>query len=246
MNDNTTLAPHPRPAERTTSRSPLIRPIALALLASAALSACAPIVIGGAAVGSALMYSDRRTSGAQVEDQSIELKAGPRITEAIGERGHINVTSFNRTVLVTGEVPSDGDKAAVEQALARMENVRGTLNELRVAPNSSFSSRTNDTLITRKVKATYVDARDMFSNAYKVVTENGVVYLMGRVTDREANRAVDLARGVNGVQKVVKAFEIITEDELAQVVRVQAASKPAPAPTPAPAAAPAEAPLSNQ
>lgn len=201
----------------TTTRSFLTLPatlLAVALL-SAALSACAPLLLGGAAVGGAMVYADRRTSGAQLEDQGVELKAGPRIREAIGERGHVNVTSFNRTVLLTGEVPTEADKAAAEAAITKLENVRATLNELVVAPNSSLVDRSNDALITSKVKASYVDAKDIFANAYKVVTERGVVYLMGRVTEREADRGVAIARGVSGVTKVVKAFEIITEDELA-------------------------------
>ncbi len=201
----------------TTTRSFLTLPatlLAVALL-SGALSACAPLLLGGAAVGGAMVYADRRTSGAQLEDQGVELKAGPRIREAIGERGHVNVTSFNRTVLLTGEVPTEADKAAAEAAITKLENVRATLNELVVAPNSSLVDRSNDALITSKVKASYVDAKDIFANAYKVVTERGVVYLMGRVTEREADRGVAIARGVSGVTKVVKAFEIITEDELA-------------------------------
>lgn len=216
----------------STTRSPLALPatlLAVALL-SGALSACAPLLIGGAAVGSAMVYADRRTSGAQLEDQGVELKAGPRVREAIGERGHINVTSFNRTVLLTGEVPTEADKAAAEAAVTKLENVRATLNELVVAPNSSLVDRSNDALITSKVKASYVDAKDIFANAYKVVTERGVVYLMGRVTDREADRGVAIARGVSGVSKVVKAFEIITEDELAGY-----RSKTAPPASPTPA-----------
>ncbi len=216
----------------TTTRSPLALPatlLAVALL-SGALSACAPLLIGGAAVGSAMVYADRRTSGAQLEDQGVELKAGPRVREAIGDRGHVNVTSFNRTVLLTGEVPTEADKAAAEVAVTKLENVRATLNELVVAPNSSLVDRSNDALITSKVKASYVDAKDIFANAYKVVTERGVVYLMGRVTDREADRGVAIARGVSGVSKVVKAFEIITEDELAGY-----RSKTAPPASPTPA-----------
>ena len=187
-----------------------------ALVLAGALAGCAPLLIGGAMAGGAVLYADRRTSGTQIEDQGIELKARSRIKEAIGERGHVNVTSFNRTVLITGEVPSEADKAAVEAAIARMENVRSTLNELVIGFPSSLIDRSNDSLITSKVKASYVDARDIFANAYKVVTERGVVYLLGRVTQREADRGVSIARGVAGVQKVVKAFEIITEEELAR------------------------------
>lgn len=213
----------------SSTRSPLALPLTLlaAALLTGALSACAPLLIGGAAVGGAMVYADRRTSGAQLEDQAVELKAGPRIREVIGDRGHINVTSFNRTVLLTGEVPTDADKAAAEAAITKLENVRATLNELAVGPNSSLVDRSNDALITSKVKASYLDAKDIFANAYKVVTERGVVYLMGRVTEREADRGVAIARGVAGVSKVVKAFEIITEDELAGY-RTRQSAAPAP------------------
>ena len=187
------------------------------VLMATALGGCAPLVMGGAAVSGVLIASDRRTSGTVVDDQGIELKAGSRIREVIGERGHINVTSFNRVLLLTGEVPTDADKAAVAAALGKLDNVKGLLNELAVGPNSALFDRSNDALITSKVKASYVDARDLFANAFKVVTERGVVHLMGRVTEREATRAVEIARGVGGVKKVVRAFEILTEAELAQV-----------------------------
>ena len=168
-------------------------------------------------VGGTLMVTDRRTSGAQIEDQAIELKAINRVREALGDRGHVSVTSYNRLVLLTGEVPAEADRVAVEQVLARVENVRSTVNDLAVMGNSSLTSRSNDTILTSKVKASFVDARDMLSNAFKVLTERGTVYLMGRVTEREAKRAADLARSISGVQKVVRVFEIVTEAELADL-----------------------------
>ena len=168
-------------------------------------------------VGGTLMVTDRRTSGAQVEDQAIEIKAINRVREALGDRGHVSVTSYNRLVLLTGEVPAEADRLAVEQVLARVENVRSTVNDLAVMGNSSLTSRSNDTILTSKVKASFVDARDMLSNAFKVLTERGTVYLMGRVTEREAKRAANLARSISGVQKVVRVFEIVTEAELADL-----------------------------
>ena len=201
----------------TTSPTPRVLVLAAALAATTLLGACAPLLIGGAVLGGSIFAVDRRTSGAQVEDQAIELKAGGRIGEVIGDRGHVNTTSYNRMVLVTGEVPTEADKAAVEQALARIDNVRSIVNELTVAAPSSLGNRSNDTLITSKVKASLVDAKDVQVNAYKVVTERGVVYLMGRVTEREAGRATDIARGVGGVQKVVRVFEVVTEAELANL-----------------------------
>ena len=195
-------------------------------LVAGALSACAPLLVGGAAVGTALVASDRRTPGTQLEDETIEIKARSRIREAVGDRVHVNVTSYNRTVLLTGEAPNEADKAAIEAVVRPIDNVRNVMNEIAVHPIVSLAEMSNDALITSKVKASFVDARDIFANAYKVTTEHGVVYLMGRVTDREANRAVELARGVRGVRKVVKAFEIISEAELA-AMRTVPASAPA-------------------
>lgn len=190
--------------------------VALGALTALALSGCAAALFGGA-VGTALMLTDRRTSGTQLEDETIEIKARTRIREAVGERGHISTTSYNRMVLLSGEVASEADRSAVEQAIARIENVRGTVNELAVMGESSLTSRSNDALLTSKVKASFVEAKDLQANAFKVVTERGTVYLFGRVTEREAARATDVARGVSGVQKVVRLFELLSEAELAEL-----------------------------
>jgi len=203
-----------------TPRFRLAAAVLAAATAAGALTACFPLVVGGAVSG-ALMATDRRTSGTQIEDQAIELKAVNRVRDAVGERGHINVTSYNRQVLITGEVGNDADRAAVEQALARVENVRSIVNELAVMGSASLTSRSNDAVLTSKVKATMVDSRDIFANAFKVVTERGTVYLMGRVTEREAVRATDVARSVSGVQKVVRVFDILTEAELADLAPKQ-------------------------
>lgn len=197
--------------------------LASLLAATQLLSACAPLLIGGAAVGGALMYTDRRTSGAQVEDEAIEAKAYNRIRQAIGDRGHVNVTSYNRLALLTGEVPSESDRAAVANAVAGVENLRAVTNELAVMPNSSLSSRSSDAIVTSKVKATLFDAKDVQGNAFKVVTERGTVYLMGVVTERELNRATELARSISGVDKVVRVAEVVSEEQLK-------ALQPAPAP----------------
>jgi osmotically-inducible protein OsmY len=192
----------------------LLRNTTLALLAAATLGGCAAVVVGGA-VGTAMVVSDRRTSGVQLEDQNIELKAATRIRETVGERGHISATSYSRVVLLTGEVASEADRAAIEQTISRIENVRSIVNELAVMGSTSLTARSNDAILTSQIKATYLDAKDLHANTIKVVTERGTVYLMGRVTEREATRASELARGVAGVQKVVKIFEILTEAELA-------------------------------
>jgi osmotically-inducible protein OsmY len=191
--------------------------IVLALSGAALLPACAPLIVGGAMVGGGMMAIDRRTSGAQVEDQAIELKSVSRVRD-LATLGDVSVTSYNRMVLITGEVPTESDRARVEEALQRVENVRSVVNELAVAGNSSLTSRSSDSIISAKVKATFIDAKDLQANAIKVVTERGIVYLMGRVTEREATRAADLARTVSGVQKVVRVFEVISEEELAQLV----------------------------
>jgi osmotically-inducible protein OsmY len=183
-----------------------------------ALSACAPLMMGGVVMGS-LMATDRRTSGAQVEDEGIELRAASRIRENLGDRVHVNITSYNRQVLLTGEVPSAQDK----QLVSRVENVRVVVNELGVLGASTLTQRSSDTLVTGKVKAGLLDAKDLFANAFKVVTERGTTYLMGRVTQREADRATDITRRTGGVQKVVRVLEIISEDELKNLL-------PAPAP----------------
>ncbi|WIT09774.1 BON domain-containing protein [Paucibacter sediminis] len=205
--------------------SPTRRLALLATLAAALLgSACAPLVVGGAMVGGALMATDRRTSGTQVEDEGIEFKVGARLREQLGDRVHISVNSYNRMVLLTGETRNDEDRARAEQIAAQVENVNRVLNEVGVGMLSSISSRSNDVFIAGKVKASLLDARDLMSNAFYTVVERGNVYLMGRVTEREAHRASEVARGVSGVQKVVRAFEIISEEELARIT-------PKPAPT---------------
>ena len=202
----------------TTRNPPRHLAALIAVLAGASLlGACAPLLVGGAMIGTTLMVSDRRTSGTQIEDQSIELKALTRVREVVGDRSHVNTTSYNRLVLLTGEVPTDADKAAVEQAISRIENVRSIVNELAVMEATALTGRSNDTILTSKVKASFVDAKDVFATAFKVVTERGTVYLMGRVTEREAGRAAEIARGVGGVQKVVRVFDVITEAELAEV-----------------------------
>lgn len=187
-----------------------------AAIAAATLSGCAPLVVGGAMVGGAMVVVDRRTTGTQVEDQAIEFKGAARASE-VSPAGHINVTSYNRQVLITGEVPNDVDKRAVEQAVGKIENVRSVLSELAVMGNSSAGARTNDAVLSGKVKAAFIDAKDLQAQALKVVTERGVVYLMGLVTEREASRAAEVARTVSGVQKVVRVFEIISEAELARL-----------------------------
>jgi osmotically-inducible protein OsmY len=200
--------------------------IVTATLLGGSLTACFPLMVGGVA-GGALVATDRRTSGAQLEDEGIELRATSRIRSNVGERVHVNLTSYNRQVLLTGEVPNAQDKQLVEQIVARVENVNSVVNELVVMGNSTLTQRSSDTLVTGRVKAMLVDARDLSSNAFKVVTERGTTYLMGRVTQREADRATEVVRSTPGVQKVIRIFEIISEEELARMLPSKPAAQPA-------------------
>ncbi len=209
-----------------TASQNLLTTLLLAASLGTALSACAPLVVGGVVVGS-LMATDRRTAGTQVEDEGIELRAASRLRDSLGERAHVNVNSYNRQVLLTGEVPGVQERITAEQIVAKVENVRFIVNELGVMEKSSLTQRSSDTLITGKVKASMVDAKELYANAFKVVTERGTTYLMGRVTQREANRATELTRSIDGVKKVVRIFEIIGEEDLKTTLPQPA--QPAPA-----------------
>ena len=187
-----------------------------ASLLAVSLSGCLPLVVGGGAVTTALVASDRRTSGMYLEDERIEQSAAAKLRENLGDGARASVTSFNRIVLVTGEVRTAAEKETIGRIVSSVDNVRSVVNEVEVVPFiSSFTQRTKDTFITSKVKASIIDAKDLQANTIKVVTEMNVVYLMGIVTPRESKRAAEIARGVNDVRKVVRVFESITEDELA-------------------------------
>jgi osmotically-inducible protein OsmY len=173
-------------------------------------SACVPLLVTGAVVGTATVVTDRRTTGAQLDDEMIEDKSSLAINERFrGGEFHINVTSYNGIVLLTGEVPSDSAKADIEQMLRSTPKVRAVQDELVVGPAASLESRSNDTLITSKVKARFIEAAKFQINVVKVVTERGVVYLMGVVRHDEGAAAAEIARTTNGAQRVVKVFEYI-------------------------------------
>ena len=191
----------------------LLTMLAVTASLGSTLTACVPVIMGGAVMGT-LVATDRRTSGAQLEDEGIELRSASRIRDSLGDRVHVNVNSYNRRVLLTGEVPNVQDKQLVEQIVSRVDNVQSVVDEMAVLGNATLTQRSSDSLITGKVKAGMVDAKDLYANAFKVVSERGVTYLMGRVTQREADRATDIARSTSGVQKVVRVFEIISDDEL--------------------------------
>lgn len=194
----------------------LRRPLTTIVLCTAvatSLQGCIEMAIGTAVMGT-LAATDRRTFGAQTEDKAITVKGEARVPGVVNGGGHVNVASFNRKVLLTGEVRDEAMKAAVEREVSAIDGVQSIVNELEVMGASSFTSRSSDTIITGKVKASFVDSKELYANSIKVVTERGTVYLMGRVTPREGDLAANLASGVGGVQKVVKVFEYISDDEL--------------------------------
>ncbi|MEO6928887.1 MAG: BON domain-containing protein [Casimicrobiaceae bacterium] len=184
--------------------------LAAALAATFALSGCAPIVVAGAAAGAALVVSDRRSAGAQVDDQAIETKAGANAGSQWGDRIHLNVTSFNGVVLLTGEAPNAETRDAIANMVRAIDRVRSVQNEMVIAPITPMSSRTNDTYITSKVKTRFIEENRFPANRVKVVTERQVVYLMGIVTRQEGDAATQIASTTTDVVRVVKVFEYTT------------------------------------
>ncbi|MEY2872711.1 MAG: hypothetical protein RLZZ373_82 [Pseudomonadota bacterium] len=203
------------------SNTPRLSTALAALIATTALcvslTGCAPLLVGGAAMGGAMVVTDRRSSGVQLEDETIELKAGQRVRATAGDRSHVNVTSYQRQVLLTGEVYNEADKASIEQAITKIDGVKSVVNDLAVMWPTSTSDRSRDLLLVGKIKATFVDTAGLSTNAFTVVAERGVVYLMGRVTEEEATRAIGLARAVPGVVKVVRLVEVITPEQLKNI-----------------------------
>jgi osmotically-inducible protein OsmY len=186
--------------------------------AALVIAGCAPLVVGGAMVGGAIVASDRRSVGIQLEDEAIERRINRALLERF-ERGtiNVNVTSYNRKVLLTGEVPSAEAKAEVERIAAGTENVRAVLNELGVGQLSSIGSRAKDTAISGKVRAAFLESKKVEGGAIKVTTERAIVYLLGRVTPAEGDAAAQIAARVSDVLGVVKAFDYITEQELEEL-----------------------------
>jgi len=206
--------------------------LALAVMASAALLQGCELALIGAGAGAAYStIEDRRSSGTQLDDDAIELRAATRIGDRFPDKIHVNVAAFNRAVLITGEVPDEAVRAEVEKIVQGVPNVRGVTNEVQLAPVTSFGDRTSDSFITTQVKARYLRAKAFNPVHVKVVTEAGVVYLMGVLTEREADDAVDIARTTSGVRKVVKIFEYCKATD--QVCRPRPPSPPAEKPKPA-------------
>lgn len=237
------------------TRTRFVFAICMAAASASFLAGCFPLAATGVVVG-ALSISDRRTTGAQTEDQTIEIKALARLRERTkSERVSLSVTSFNRIALLTGYVPDEATRAEAARQVGAIENVRSVLNEVVVGPVPSIAAYGKDTVLTTRVKAALIEAKDIQANVIKVYTEASTVFLMGIVTEREAKRATDLASRVSGVRRVVRAFEIISEAELARI-QAQLSGQQSPAPSgsaqPAPAApaanptpAPAPAPASS-
>lgn len=186
----------------------LARSVLAAAILASAVSACAPLMLGGA-VTSVVVASDRRTSGAQLEDQGIELRSANRLRDVLGERGSVSVTSYNRQVLLTGQVPDETARARATEVVRGVPDVRTVFNELALSGVTSLTSQANDTTVTGNVKARLLRDERVPGTQIKVLTEAGVVYLMGLVTKAEADVATDIARTTSGVTKVVTLFETI-------------------------------------
>ena len=224
-----TLVPVSEALKSTSQRSLRFRRplLAMALCATVVVSlqGCVGLVVGGAVMGT-VAATDRRTLGAQTDDAAIVLKGSGRAAKITGDLGRVAVTSFNHRVLLTGEVKDEKMKKEVEGQITTIDGVVSIENDLAVAPVSSFGARSNDLLITGKVKAAIVDTKDIYVSAIKVHTDRGVVYLMGRVTQREANLTAEVARNAaSGIKKVVKLFEYISEQELKDLATKPAAQE---------------------
>lgn len=207
--------------DKTTPTSTLARALFVAGLAAASassLTACVPLVAVGAASASMMVLSDRRTIGTQTADEQIELKAAGNLNAQIKESGGIGIVCFNRKVLLYGQVPDADTKHRAEQVVGAILDVKSVQNELQVAGRANITTRASDVGLTTKIRASFFDARDMQSSIYKVVTEAGVVYLMGIVTRKEGDRAASVAAGVTGVRKVVTVFDYVTDEELAHLL----------------------------
>ncbi len=197
------------------------------------LQGCVPLVIGGATAGVMSAY-DRRSTGIQTDDETTEWKAAQGIPEQFKAASHVNFTAYNRRVLITGEVPTDEARTIVGEQTRQLPGVTDVFNELNVAPASPFGNRSNDSYITSKLKARLVDSNQVSANHIKVVTENGVAYLMGIVNEHEAKVAVAIARTTAGVRKVVNVMEIVTEAETRRIDSAMVGGSRTPPPPTAP------------
>jgi osmotically-inducible protein OsmY len=212
----------------TLVRTTLVLGLAAGL--SATLQGCF-LLVAGAAGGGALMATDRRTLGAQTEDREIQVKSLAQISQNLPQQAHVNVTVFNRRVLLTGEVPDDASKQKAEQIVRSLNNVNAIVNELTIAPASDLSSRTNDSYLETRVKTALIAEKNISANNFKVVCENGSVYLMGLVTRNEGATGADVASHVPGVAQVVKVFQYILPEDATATTAAAASAPAAPPPT---------------
>ena len=191
--------------------------VALVLAAGAALAGCVPVALVGGAVGAGtlLMASERRSNETQEADRTIENAANEAIVQALPGRGHVNLTSFYRKVLVTGEVPTAQDRQLVESRIRALPGVQGVVNELAVMPESGPLQRSNDSLITSKVRTRLINQNGVPSGSIRVMTERGTTYLMGRLTAQEATLATEVTRQTDGVQRVVRVIDLIADPTMA-------------------------------
>ena len=211
-------------------RNPRLAFAATALIAALPfLAGCVPAVIATGATVGVMSAQDRRSTGVQADDEGIEWKAAQSVPERYSQASHLNFTSFNQRLLITGEVPSEEAKAAIGEQAARIVGVKEVINETTVGPASSLSVRSNDSYITSKVKARLVDEKNLSATHVKVVTESGVTYLMGIVTDREAKVAVTIARTTEGVRKVVNVMEVRSDAEISRLTTMPTMGTSAPA-----------------
>jgi osmotically-inducible protein OsmY len=187
-----------------------LRRAVLPLALIAPMVGCVPVMIGAGGAAAVSSLEDRRSTGAQIDDESIEIRATNRVNDRFGDRAHVNVTSYNRIALITGEVPDEHAREQVEKIVLAVPNVRGATNDVQISGVSSLGSRANDSYLTTKVRGRLLDTKRISPVHVKVVSEAGVVYLMGIVTEAEADEAVEIARTTGGVRKVVKVFEYCT------------------------------------
>ena len=199
------------PKARRAAR-PLILAAALAATA-ASLSACVPLVVGGAAAGTAVVATDRRSSGVQLDDQNITFRVESQISQKLGNNARVNALVYNGQVLLTGDVPTEADRTQATAIAQGVDKVKSVSNQLTIGPAAAFSTRSNDTWLTSKVRTALVNAQYVPSRTIAVTTDKGVVYLMGMVTQSEGDYAANAASSVGGITKVVKLFEIISREE---------------------------------
>lgn len=204
--------------------------LSLAITGLGSLAGCGLLFVGGTAATTAVVATDRRTAGEQVDDQTISLRVGGEMNKAFGDAARVNSTSYAGRVLLTGDVPTEADRERAQTIVKTIPKVHKIDNYLRVGNITPLSVRTNDTWITSKVKAQLIQTKDIPSRTIAITTERGVVYLMGKVTDQESQRAAIVASSVDGVNKVVKLFQIVSQASIMAEPGATAPSTSAPAP----------------